>query len=177
MASLVERIQDYSAWRTGVTLRVRAYRQWLAENDLLDGQTDVRLTQLLDRLADDKLTIAFVAELSRGKSELINAIFFADYGRRLLPSSTGRTTMCPTELLWDSTRPPCIQLLPIETRAANVTIAELKRFPDEWSVVPLDVTDAQGLVEAFQEVRVTKRVPIEEAKHYGFFLGEPPFRT
>jgi len=173
MASLVKRFQDYSAWRTGVTLRVRAYRSWLVENELLDGQTDVRLAQLLERLADDKLTIAFVAEFSRGKSELINAIFFADYGRRLLPSSTGRTTMCPTELAWDPTRPPCIQLLPIETRAANATIAELKRFPDEWSVVPLDVSDAQGLVEAFQEVRVTKRVPIEEAKYYGLFVTEP----
>ncbi len=173
MASLVKRFQDYSAWRAGVTLRVRAYRSWLVENELLDGQTDVRLAQLLERLADDKLTIAFVAEFSRGKSELINAIFFADYGRRLLPSSTGRTTMCPTELAWDPTRPPCIQLLPIETRAANATIAELKRFPDEWSVVPLDVSDAQGLVEAFQEVRVTKRVPIEEAKYYGLFVTEP----
>jgi len=172
MASLVKRFQDYSAWRAGVTLRVRAYRSWLVENELLDGQTDVRLAQLLERLADDKLTIAFVAEFSRGKSELINAIFFADYGRRLLPSSTGRTTMCPTELAWDPARPPCIQLLPIETRAANATIAELKRFPDEWSVVPLDVSDAQGLVEAFQEVRVAKRVPIEEAKHYGLFVSE-----
>lgn len=173
MASLVKRFQDYSAWRAGVTLRVRAYRSWLVDNELLDGQTDVRLAQLLERLADDKLTIAFVAEFSRGKSELINAIFFADYGRRLLPSSTGRTTMCPTELAWDPTRPPCIQLLPIETKAANATIAELKRFPDEWSVVPLDVSDAQGLVEAFQEVRVTKRVPIEEAKYYGLFVTEP----
>jgi hypothetical protein len=35
----------------------------------------------------------------RGKSELINAIFFADYGKRILPSSAGRTTMRPTELL------------------------------------------------------------------------------
>jgi hypothetical protein len=67
MASLVKRFQDYSAWRAGVTLRVRAYRRWLEENDLLDGQTDVRLEQLIERLADDKLTIAFVAEFSRGK--------------------------------------------------------------------------------------------------------------
>jgi hypothetical protein len=27
---------------------------------------------------DDRLSVAFVAEFSRGKSELINAIFFAD---------------------------------------------------------------------------------------------------
>ncbi|MCZ7566779.1 MAG: dynamin family protein [Burkholderiales bacterium] len=152
-----------------MTLRVRAFRRWLEDNELLDGQTEARLTRLLERLGDDKLTIAFVAEFSRGKSELINAIFFADYGRRLLPSSTGRTTMCPTELAWDPQFPPCIQLLPIETRAAHVTIAELKGFPEEWSAVPLDVNDPQGLVDAFQQVRVTRRVPIEEAKHYGFF--------
>jgi hypothetical protein len=177
MASLVERFQDYSSWRAGVTLRVRAFRRWLEDNELLDGQTEVRLTQLLERLGDDKLTIAFVAEFSRGKSELINAIFFADYGRRLLPSSTGRTTMCPTELAWDPAHPPCIQLLPIETRAAHVTIGELKKFPDEWSTVPLDVNDPQGLVEAFQQVRVTKRVPIEEAKHYGLFATEAAARA
>jgi GTPase SAR1 family protein len=177
MASLVERFQDYSSWRAGVTLRVRAFRRWLEDNELLDGQTEVRLNQLLERLGDDKLTIAFVAEFSRGKSELINAIFFADYGRRLLPSSTGRTTMCPTELAWDPAHPPCIQLLPIETRAAHATIADLKKFPEEWSIVPLDVNDPQGLVEAFQQVRVTKRVPIEEAKHYGLFATEAAARA
>ncbi|MCL4801688.1 MAG: dynamin family protein [Burkholderiales bacterium] len=177
MGSLVERFQDYSSWRAGVTLRVRAFRRWLEDNELLDGQTEARLTHLLERLGDDKLTIAFVAEFSRGKSELINAIFFADYGRRLLPSSTGRTTMCPTELAWDPQFPPCIQLLPIETRAAHVTIAELKRFPEEWSAVSLDVNDPQGLVDAFHQVRVTKRVPIEEAKHYGFFATEAAARA
>jgi hypothetical protein len=177
MASLVERFQDYSSWRAGVTLRVRAFRRWLEDNELLDGQTEVRLNQLLDRLGEDKLTIAFVAEFSRGKSELINAIFFADYGRRLLPSSTGRTTMCPTELAWEPVHPPRIQLLPIETRAAHVTIAELKRYPEEWTIVPLDVSDPQRLVDAFEQVRATKRVPIEEAKHYGLFAAEAAARA
>jgi hypothetical protein len=60
----------------------------------------VRLNQLLGTAEDDKLNVAFVAEFSRGKSELINAIFFAGYKQRLLPSSAGRTTMCPTELLF-----------------------------------------------------------------------------
>ena len=36
--------------------------------------------------------VAFVAEFSRGKSELINAIFFADAGQRVLPATPGRTT-------------------------------------------------------------------------------------
>ena len=169
-ASLVQRFQGYSAWRSRVASRINAYQRWLQENDLADGQVATRIGQLLERLSEDKLTIAFVAELSRGKSELINAIFFADYGRRLLPSSSGRTTMCPTELQWDPQLPPCIRLLPIETRATNATTSEFKRFPEEWQVVLLDVADAQALVEAFQRVRETKRVPIEESKHYGLFL-------
>ena len=169
--SLVKRFQAYSAWRANVASRIGAYRRWLQENELADAQTELRIGSLLERLGEDKLTIAFVAEFSRGKSELINAIFFADYGRRLLPSSTGRTTMCPTELQWDAALSPCIQLLPIETRATHATTSEFKRFPDEWHVIPLDVGDAQALVEAFQQVRETKRVPIEEAKHYGLFVN------
>ena len=101
-ASLVKRFQAYSAWRANVASRIGAYRRWLQENELADAQTELRIGSLLERLGEDKLTIAFVAEFSRGKSELINAIFFADYGRRLLPSSSGRTTMCPTELQWDA---------------------------------------------------------------------------
>jgi hypothetical protein len=168
--SLVSRFRDYSAWRAGVANRILPYRRWLRENELADAQTELRLDRLLGRLDEDKLTIAFVAEFSRGKSELINAIFFADYGRRLLPSSTGRTTMCPTELGWDPAHPPSIRLLPIETRASHTATSEFKRFPEEWHQVPLDVNDAQGLVEAFQQVRSTKRVPIEEARHYGLFV-------
>jgi len=48
--------------------------------------------------------------------------------QRLLPSSAGRTTMCPTELLWDPSRPPSIRLLPIETRAKEASVAEYKNY-------------------------------------------------
>ena len=81
-------------------------RAWLGDNELNDAQSDLRLTQLAERLREDRLHVAFVAEFSRGKSELINAIFFADYGNRMLPSSAGRTTMCPTELMYDPNKAP-----------------------------------------------------------------------
>jgi hypothetical protein len=175
--SLVKQLHGYGAWRAEVASRISAYGRWLRDNDLSEAPTELRIAQLLARLAEDKLTIAFVAEFSRGKSELINAIFFADHGRRLLPSSTGRTTMCPTEIAWDPSLPPCIRLLPIETRATQATTSEFRRFPEEWHVVPLDVNDALSLVEAFQQVRDTRRVPVEEAKHYGLFLQEEASTT
>ena len=78
----------------------------LAEQDLLDDTDTAALAALHERLASDKLVLAFVAEFSRGKSELINAIFFADAGRRVLPATPGRTTMCPVELRFDAAVPP-----------------------------------------------------------------------
>ena len=149
-----------------VANRVSAYGRWLVENRLSDAQSEQRLQNLLARLAEDRLTIAFVAEFSRGKSELINAIFFADYKRRILPAASGRTTMCPTELMWDAQHPPQLMLLPIETRADSKSIDEFKRSPADWFVQPLDLGSPEAIARAFQKVRETKLVPIEEAREF-----------
>ena len=116
MAQLASSFEEYGQWRDTLADAIAQLRQWLVEGEMLDADAARRIDVALDRLAEDKLVIAFVAEFSRGKSELINAIFFADYGKRILPSSAGRTTMCPTELLYDESLPPCIRALPIETR-------------------------------------------------------------
>ncbi len=167
--NLVAHFEAYSAWRTGLSDSIGEYRNWLNEQELNDGQTDLRIQHILDRLRDDKLNVAFVAEFSRGKSELINAIFFAGYGLRLLPSSAGRTTMCPTELMYEEGRESCIQLLPIETRATDTTTTEYKRYVDEWQVFPLDTNSAEGMLTAFQQVSQVKRVAKEEAQRYGLY--------
>ena len=165
--NLVAHFQAYSAWREQLTDAVSHLRKWLSEQDLTDAQIDLRIQQILDRLKDDKLNVAFVAEFSRGKSELINSIFFADYKQRLLPSSAGRTTMCPTELMYDEARDPCIMLLPIETRATDTTTTEYKRYGDEWQIFPLDVNSSDGMIAS-----LTKRVPVEEAERYGLYHSE-----
>lgn len=166
---LERHFQFYTQWRTALVDSISDYRNWLNEQELNDAQMDLRLLQLLDRLREDKLNVAFVAEFSRGKSELINAIFFAGYGQRLLPSSAGRTTMCPTELLYDASKPTSLQLLPVETRASDATTTEYKRYPEEWTVMPFDVEDSERMSAIFKEVSRTKRVPVEEAQRYGLF--------
>lgn len=166
---LVAHFEAYSAWRSRLSDNVGDFRKWLNEQELNDTQTDLRIQHLLDRLHDDKLNVAFVAEFSRGKSELINAIFFAGYGQRLLPSSVGRTTMCPTELMYEEGREPCLQLLPIETRAADTTTTEYKRYLDEWKIVPLDIESSDAMVDAFLQVSQTKRVSLNEAARYGLY--------
>ncbi len=174
VSNLVQKFREYSIWRSGVTIALERYRAWVSVAQLSDAASDQRLSRALSRLAEDKLTIAFVAEFSRGKSELINAIFFADYGQRILPSSAGRTTMCPTELLYDETFPPSIRLLPIETRAESQSTSDFREQSHVWTVLPLDISSGDGMLEAFKQVSLTKRVSIEAAKSYGLYDEDDP---
>ena len=98
--ALSQQIEALGQWRQSLSDGLELYRQWLENNRLGSADIDLRLFDLQDVLKQDKISIAFVAEFSRGKSELINSIFFSDYKRRLLPSDAGRT-MCPTELFYD----------------------------------------------------------------------------
>jgi hypothetical protein len=171
---LAHQFAAYAEWRKALVDTICDYRSWLNEQELNDGQIDQRIQHLLERLRDDKLNVAFVAEFSRGKSELINAIFFADYGQRLLPSTAGRTTMCPTELLYDPTKPTCLQLLPIETRTSDVTTSEYKNYPDEWTVFEFNVDSSESMAEVFKQVSTTKKVSVEEAERYGLYDPNNP---
>lgn len=166
---LAARFEAYADWRRRLSASVSSLHEWLGDQDLADAQVDLKVQQLLERLYQDKLVVAFVAEFSRGKSELINAIFFADFGQRLLPSAAGRTTMCPTELLHDPSRAPSIRLLPIETRLKDSPVSEFKKYADEWVTLPLDLGSVDRMSDALSRVSQVKRVPAELARRYGLF--------
>src|SRR5437868_11586629 len=152
MTTLAHQFEQYGAWRTGVLQSLADFQAWLQQHDLNDSQTDERVQRIQGILRSDRLKVAFLAEFSRGKSELINAIFFADYGRRILPSSAGRTTMCPTELRYDEHEPPCIRLLPIETRLHDASTADFLEVDSHWHTVPLDPSSPDGMLAAFHHV-------------------------
>ncbi|MEO5702099.1 MAG: dynamin family protein [Casimicrobiaceae bacterium] len=164
---LAQRFEAYSDWRRRLSVRIEALHAWLSEEDLANAETNLKVAQIVERLHEDQLVVAFVAEFSRGKSELINAIFFADFGQRLLPSSAGRTTMCPTELLYDVSRLPSIRLLPIETRLKESSVTELKAYADEWVDIPLDLSSAERMGAALARVSEVKRVAVTVARELG----------
>jgi hypothetical protein len=170
----MQEIQEYGAWRARVADALEQYRGWVQAAELLDGAAEQRLARALTRVRDDRLSVAFVAEFSRGKSELINAIFFADYGQRIVPSSPGRTTMCPTELAWDAQLPPCLRLLPIETRAQRLATSDYREDPAAWTVLPLDLESPERMIETFRQVSLTRRVSADEARSYGLYDPEDP---
>ena len=166
--------QQYGAWRAAVAQQLEGYGAALREAALIDGAGEQQLERALARLRDDRLSVAFVAEFSRGKTELINAIFFADYGQRILPSSAGRTTMCPTELLYDAALPPCIRLLPIETRRGHLSTSDYREDAAAWTVLPLELDAPERMADAFRQVSQTRRVPSSEAQEYGLWDPEDP---
>ena len=130
LASFNENFDLHEQWRRTYAARLQTLEQWLAQHELADDAVQGRLRALGQQLRSDKVMVAFVAEFSRGKSELINAIFFAAYGKRIMPASAGRTTMCPTELGWDASVPPCLRLLPIETRLEPQALMEWRNAPE-----------------------------------------------
>ena len=171
---MVKDFEQYSTWRQAVLAALQQYQEWINRVELTDAATEQRLSRSLARLIDDKLSVAFVAEFSRGKTELINAIFFADYGQRMLPSAAGRTTMCPTELLFDADYPPSIRLLPIETRATNLSTSDYRNDAAAWTVFPLDPDAAADMHDVFRQVSMTKHVTLTEAQHYGLVDENDP---
>ena len=166
--ALQRKLDSYSNWRHDLLTELEAYKSWLDDEDLLEGEDELRILELIESLKSDKIVLALVAEFSRGKTELINSIFFADYNKRLLPSSVGRTTMCPTEIRYDEKEPPFIQLLPIETRKSSLTIDEYKEAAVNWSRTELDIDSPEQMSEALLQLIQTKEISEQEAKELGF---------
>ena len=169
MERLSHQIDAYVAWKRELMREITRYRGWLERSRLNSPAVEAKLERALRQLRADHITLAFVGEFSRGKTELINSLFFAGYGQRMLPSHAGRTTMCPTELFHDPrAEHSYIRLLPIETRLADASVAQFKRVPRHWVNIPLDTGDPEGMAQAFAQVAKTKALPVEQAIQLGF---------
>ncbi len=167
---LQQQLKAYEQWKADLMRTVSDFRDWLQQHDQATPENVHRLAYCLETLENDRLTIAFVAEFSRGKTELINALFFADYGRRLLPSAAGRTTMCPTEIFYDDKLDQAyVRLLPIETCRQERPLSDYKQHPDEWQHIPLNLDSTQQIEEALAQVAQTKRATLDEARRLGLF--------
>lgn len=170
-----QQLDALAAWRRALEGQVKGLARHLSENDLdRDGSGVKNLDTLAARLSTDRLTVAFVAEFSRGKSELINAIFFGDTGQRVLPATPGRTTMCPVEIGFDAGEPPQLSLLPIETRLETTSLAEWRLHDQRWKRLRLDPEAPAKLTETLAEVMRTKAVTVARARDLGLWHDERP---
>lgn len=169
MERLSQQVDAYVAWKRELIREITRYRSWLEHNRLNSDAVAAKLEHALKLLRIDHITLAFVGEFSRGKTELINSLFFSEYGQRMLPSQAGRTTMCPTELFFDPrSERSYIRLLPIETRSTSASVAQFKRIPRHWVNIPLDASDPDNMALAFGQVAKTKVMLVEQAIQLGF---------
>jgi predicted nucleic acid-binding Zn-ribbon protein len=172
--SLDTELLSYQAQRERLVGALEDLRRWLGRHAELDAAQTVRLFDLTEDLKKDRLILAFVAEFSRGKTELINSLFFSDYGARLLPSDAGRTTMCPTEIFHDQMDEPYLRLLPIESRLSDESIAVLKRRTIEWTKVRLDPYSPSEMADALRRLADVKRVTEVQARALGLWDADDP---
>jgi len=163
-----EQLHEYSQWRDELLQAIEMYQEWRTRYNLSDPHSTDTILNILHGLKTDRVTLAFVAEFSRGKTELINALFFAETGVRLLPSAPGRTTMCPTELFHDS-EGSYIRLLNIESRLEDISLMEFKQNTDRWTQVDLDCNSPTQMQEAFKELIAVKEVDKEIAIKLGLW--------
>jgi hypothetical protein len=178
---LSAQVQAFTAWKQGVAREIGRYRSWLNNQGLNNDDLDMRLSIALRTLKFDRILLAFVGEFSRGKSELINAILGKHYGQRLLPTRSGRTTMCPTELFYDPQATGAfIKLLPIQTRGDAMSLSAFKKQMEHWVHLPINLDDPASMRKAFTEVAQTREVSSDIAAELGFqveylesVLGKP----
>ena len=154
--SRIDYFQRRQAWRTGIGLRLRLLERWARTHALIEPENADRIAGILTSLKSDTLSIGFVGEISRGKSELINAIFFGADSHPVLPVGPGPTTLCPTEIRFRAQSAPSLQLLPIETTEDSRPLLAWQEQSESWTHIELAADNAGQVTEALLRITLTQ---------------------
>lgn len=161
---LSEPLDRLRQWRQEAAQVLEDLRHWATLSQLGDPNTAARLAHLQRRLTTERLTLAFVGESGRGKTSLLNALFFGDIAVRPLPVAAGRQMTCPLELRYDVGRPPSLRLLPIETRESGKSLRECISDESDWQMVPIDLSATARLPAAFMTLTDTRDISRKDAE-------------
>lgn len=159
---------EYAKWREEIALAIEMYSDWCDRYQFTDVQTRDAIVNMLSSLRRERITLAFAAEFSRGKTELINALFFAEIGINLLPSLPDHSMMCPVELFHDP-EASYIRLLDIDTRLETTSLTEYKQNPDNWTHIELDFASPTKMQQALKSLLAVKKVSREQAAQLGLW--------
>ncbi|MCA3002562.1 MAG: dynamin family protein [Burkholderiales bacterium] len=165
--ALTARLAELQSWRYGVTTQIARIADFTRSHGYSDADTEAIFDQLTDKANTARVKIIFVAEAGRGKSELINALFFSDLGRRLLPSGAAQATRCITEVRFDRDESPHLRVLPIESRETPRRFADLYADRSEWQTIPFATDDPESIRVAFSLLAQTRRATVAESVAWG----------
>ena len=150
---------------------------WMEDNHYLSPQIAERFDHIRSTIDDPHRNILFIAEFSRGKSELINTTIFGNLGEgaRYLPSSPGHTTRCTTVLQYDDSELPSIRLLPTRTEGniQSQTLSMLEGHP-AWQQSFFSLDDRAAIKKALKQISEVELSPPEEAVALGFIKDTSP---
>jgi predicted GTPase len=169
--ALTARLANLQSWRYGITTQIVRVADFLRAHGYSSAETEATFDQLTATANAARVNIIFIAEASRGKSELINALFFSDLGRRLLPSGIRQATRCITEVRFDRERKTSLRLLPIESREAPRRFADIYADDAEWQTIPFDADVPTSIDSAFATLAETRRATVAETVAWGLHTG------
>ena len=75
---LATQLNAFSLWKKRQRKTLRQLEPWLKQQGLYTAEAHRAIEQSQEALSSDNITVAAVGEFSRGKTELINALFFHD---------------------------------------------------------------------------------------------------
>ncbi|MBI3715137.1 MAG: dynamin family protein [Betaproteobacteria bacterium] len=166
-STITARLAEMQSWRHALNREIGEVGSFLQEHGFITLATRATLAGLSALVSEQRILIAFIAEVARGKSELINALFFGDLGRRLLPAGDRRTTRCVTELRFDRDVRTGVRLLPIETRENARSLKELYADDSAWRTVLFEADNADSVARALAALSETKRLTLVDAVKWG----------
>lgn len=166
---LLAKINEYEKWRSDLSSTISSYRDWLSNSAHSDSIKELRLHDMLETLSHDTLTIAFLADESRGKTETINALFFSDLKLHLFPAEVNNSSRCSTEIFWNTHEDPSVSLLPISTRRTEDTLAYLKTTPNVWETYKLNLGSVEEMQETLNKLTEQFEVTQDEAISLGLW--------
>jgi hypothetical protein len=164
---LQDQLQGFARWKMRQLHTMEQLEGWLKQQGLFTSQAQQAIQHASITLRQDYVTVAIVGEFSRGKTELINSLFFGDHAFRLLPTDAGRTTMCPTEIFQDNQEEPYLRLLPIETRMEETSLFDLQSQPEKWEHITLNIDDSEDMYNKLLKIKENKMVPRDAAVQMG----------
>lgn len=172
-ASFKEHLAVHGKWRSRAVRALHDLRGWLRGAGAASPDTDARLRRALAAIEGEPLTIAVGGADRRGKTELINALFFADFGRRLLPVA-GTGGPCPLEIHWQlGDGDACLRLLPIDYLNSTESITALKAMPERWVRLPLHPQEPEQVSATLTELYRTRPLSRARAEQIGLGCSVP----
>ena len=143
---------------------------WLDSNGFMNQQIRDRFANIDGLLEEKGRNVLFLAEFSRGKTELINTTIFGSTGQRLLPSTPGRTTRCTTVLKYDPEELPSLRLLPTigPKEIQHQPISLIENNSPHWQRTLFSADDTESIINALHQVSETELVSPQVAQANGF---------